>query len=281
MDTMTHGEVWNMLTPGGLFAAGLITLVGLGLLWLSLGGMSRRKVAERARRPLVAAGSTCALSVLLFLLAVAFVQVPLQTAVRSWMVANMTTADQAVLLFPLAIVSGLIQEPVKLLAALVGRTLTWGAESRGKVERTTREPAADAVLYGAPAGAGAGGFEAAILLSQILAAAPVAGAAATLPGIVERFFTLLAHVALTGLVVYAWWAGRGWLGLAAAAAVHGLWNYTFVVIATSLEATGIWVVEGANASLAVVLAVTFVRLIRTRVQRAGISWPNPDGGTVR
>jgi len=246
----------------------------LGLLWWILDRAAWRRVAGGVGKfPAgVAVGAVALLGGILFALAVIWIQRPLQTALRLWMVATVASTNPALLLLPITVLSGIVQEPAKLLAVLVARALCWPREMPGREgRRLASDPAADALLYGVPVGIGAGGLEAAMTLS--LALATPASAGALLPVFVERASALVFHASLTGLLAYAWTAGRGWLGLAIAALTHGLLNYVVVLLGTWLGLRGVWLIETVVAAVGVALMLLLRRAVARQPQPPEIGWP--------
>jgi len=195
------------------------------------------------------------------------VQVPLQAALARWAAATLATADQYILSIPVVFASGLVQEPAKLLAAMVGMALA------GTLRPAVAGPEAvrRAVLFGATAGVAFGGIEAAWVLS------PAVGALGSVPGgitvgtfslaVFERAFAVLFHLASAGLVVYGWSRGvrRGLLALGAMTVVHGMVNYPIVLLrfgAIGTAALEAWVAFMALSSFGVLVLLARRALVR-------------------
>jgi RsiW-degrading membrane proteinase PrsW (M82 family) len=264
---LTAGGMLAALSLAGVLVVTLILLCEAAVFLSTLGQSARRVVSESWRHPSARDGAGVAFvaGIVLFVPVIAWIQVPLQRVVQGWVVATLSTADLAVLGLPAALLSGFVQEPAKLLAAMLG--LMIGRRWR-RGQRVTPEPIGDALLYGAVAGAGFGAFEAAIVLSFSLAAAPVAGLGAVAPAIVERVFAIVFHASLTGIVVYAWSHRRVWLGLTTAILVHGKGNYIALVLANRLGLSGVWVIEAVVAVIALALGAVLISLVRRAARTA-------------
>ncbi len=217
--------VW--MTASGALLAAAVLAAALGAVRLIAGG----RWWERFRLAPAAPGAVVAfvLGAAVFAPSIALLQVPLQNAVSRWVMASLATAEQAVLLLPVVLPSGLVQEPAKLAAALVA--VSAAVRLLGRAGR--RSPGGDlGRILGVAAGAGFGWYEASHLLSRTLEAAAGMGLGVMVLPTLERFSAVLIHMSLTGLVTGAWGArGRGaWPVLVAVALVHGLVNYTAVVL---------------------------------------------------
>ena len=205
---------------------------------------------------------------LLFPPALALVQVPLQSALGRWTMANLATANQAILMLPVVLASGLVQEPVKLLSALAGIV------PAGLARRSDGGPAAlilwRAVVVGAAAGAGFGGFEAAVVLSPALGTglAATGGVFALAPAVIERFSAIIFHLATAGLVTFAWSrsVGRGLTALGALILVHGLLNYFALLIARP-GLGAVLATETFIALVSVTLVAYLVGLLRREARK--------------
>ncbi len=200
---------------------GLLLTAAVTAGWLAL--LSR---APRPRAPAPDPARPVALVVgaLAFVPSILVVQVPLQQAVTRWAMANLATASPLVTLLPAVLLSGLVQEPVKALAAGMAR----GVAARSPVVgRGTAAGLRSWTAVGLFAGAGYGAAEAWLALSLTLTtpgvAVPHAAAA-----VAERVAALGFHTAATGLALL-WWARRGPRGglmaLALLSLYHGLLNY--------------------------------------------------------
>ena len=172
----------------------------------------------------------------LFAPSIGAVQVPLQEALSAWLARHTTLTAPSLLALPVVFLSGLIQEPVKMLALLPA---------------ACRTPRSSYLPLGALAGGAYGGMEALLLFAAVFPY-PGLGALNLAAAIWERAFTILLHLALTAFVAHrfsrGWKAGLGALALAVLA--HSLLvNYVAAVLLLSL-----W---GGLASL---LYVTLVSL---------------------
>ena len=171
-------------------------------------------------------------SAILSLVAVSFIQIPLQMWVGQvlghfW--------SQEVLMrwlllagIPQILLSGLVQEGAKMVPMVVW----WWRNNRNITPRL-------GLAIGAVAGAGLGIFEAAWVHNQILAAGWTwevvqAGGLVQLAGFWERFFAVAFHIAVSALVGYGLAKGWGWQFYLIAALLHGLLNYSVVLLRTGL-----------------------------------------------
>jgi len=214
---------WYMsqTTAGGILLALVLTLAGWALfLWASAG--RRRAGPWRALAPTARLGVflAAAAGVLLFDPSITLVQVPLQKMVVGWVsaIAHAGPASQASMAPWAILVTGLVQEPIKLLAVAVG----WLVARHASVDPVSRT-----VWFGSVAGAAYGGIEAASILSMALAQAAGAPATVLIVPVIERFFAVLFHLATPAIVVLAWsrgGTGRGLFALGCVAAVHSAIN---------------------------------------------------------
>ena len=95
------------------------------------------------------------------------------------------------------------------------------------------------LAIGAVAGAAFGIFEAQWAHNLIFAsgwtwAAVQTGGFMALAGFWERFFTVAAHIAFSALAGYGLAKGRGWQFYLIASALHGLLNYSVVLLQAGL-----------------------------------------------
>jgi len=271
--------VFGPLTWGGLTLALGLTVVVFAILLGAARPALRATVAPSPPRWLVLGGGISFLvAAAVFSPVITVVQMPLQAALNRWMMANLATADQAVLLLPAVLLSGLVQEPVKLLASLVG-TAPAGLAGKAVVSQGGGAGPAigflaiwRAVALGAVAGAGFGGIEAALFLSPVFGAAgplPAAGGGLLVAAaIVERFSAIMFHVSATGMAAYAWTfgPGRGLVALGALSLIHGLFNY----FAFLVRAPGPWAIiipEAFYASVSAGLLVYLVVLLRREARK--------------
>jgi len=238
----------------------LAVALALGALeWVGVWALVHRG-RERPRPTLTGpevAGVTLAfvLSGILTAAAVDLVQAPLQLAVNRWMVAHLATADPLILTFPAVLLSGLVQEPTKLAAALIGAA----------VARRRPGPAdpATVLLYGGAAGLGFGVAEAAWVLTIVFEAVPSLGAGAIAWPLVERVSATLFHLAATGLTFYLATLGlrQGLAGLALLSVAHGLLNYGAVSLSFLVPGAGL-LIEAFVALSSVGLTLVLVAVMR-------------------
>jgi hypothetical protein len=186
-------------------------------------------------------------AIVLFPLSIAYIQVPIQNAINSVFARNLSAEiiQKYVLLIgiPVIIVSGLVQEVVKFLIAIVGQRLSGD-------EKTSRS----GLAFGAASGAGYGGMEAFWVFNQIFASGitfatiQLFGVAA-LYGFIERIFTVMFHIGVAALSTYGYTTGRPWRYLLLAVFLHSLTNYFVLPLQAGLLSTEI--VEGIIAAIAV------------------------------
>ncbi len=169
-----------------------------------------------------------AISALLSLIAVSFIQIPLQYLVGQ---ALGQFWSQEVLMrwlllagIPQILLSGLVQEGSKMVPVV----LWWIGEGR------TLAPKAGLAI-GAVAGFGFGVFEAVWVHNSIFAAgwsweAVQTGGYMALAGFWERFFAVAFHIASSALVGWGLARGWGWQFYLLAAFLHSLLNYSVVFL---------------------------------------------------
>lgn len=259
--------VWT--SPGAMLgvlnAPGVALALAIGVLEFVL----LLRLSARGTRDLKAvAGPVVAIlaGAAAFPLSIAWVQAPWQQALPRWLAANLATANPYVLSFPVVLLSGVVQEPAKLLAALAGVGVAVVTGARASPDAGTGRPsaAAQAVALGAAAGLAYGATEAAIVLSLVFSPAGVApGAAGAAVGVVERVTAVLFHLSTTGIVLYAWakGLGRGLAALVAMVLFHGVMNFLAVVFSQA-GGPGILATEALVAVTAIVLFVILLRLTR-------------------
>ncbi|MHB1415982.1 MAG: hypothetical protein ACYC1C_12105 [Chloroflexota bacterium] len=204
-----------------------------------------------------------------FPFAIAWIQVPLQSALNTLWVS---TLDQATiqrylvaLAIPSLLVASAVQEAAKAGVAILALRLFGG---RAKTPRA-------GLALGAAAGAGLGGFEAFWVFNQMFgvgwswAMVQLAGPLALL-GFVERFFTVPFHVGSGALSGYGYVTGRFWRFWLLAVALHTLANFAAVLLQVGVlgaVATEVW--------LAAVAVLTIGVAIWLRRAAPG-SAPSPD-----
>jgi RsiW-degrading membrane proteinase PrsW (M82 family) len=132
---------------------------------------------------------------------------------------------------PQILLSGLVQEGAKLVPVVV----YWQRSGKNIDPKL-------GLAIGAVAGAAFGIFEAQWAHNIIFAsgwtwAAVQTGGFMALAGFWERFFTVAAHIAFSALAGYGLAKGRGWQFYLIASALHGLLNYSVVLLQAGLLTT--------------------------------------------
>lgn len=166
-------------------------------------------------------------SALLTVLAIAFIQQPLQTQVwngfyKLW--SEQTLMTWLLLIgLPQMILSGLVQEAAKMVPILVW----WWRCGKNISPRM-------GLAIGAIAGAGFGVFEALWVHNRMFAAGWTTLAFQTdgfmaIAGFWERFFAVGFHIAVSALVGYGLAKGKGWQFYLIAVGLHSLINYGTIV----------------------------------------------------
>jgi RsiW-degrading membrane proteinase PrsW (M82 family) len=167
-------------------------------------------------------------SAFLTLLAVVFVQIPLQSyagdaLVRFW---SMDVLVDWLLLaaIPQMLLSGLVQEGAKMVPVVV-----WWWRAHRNIDPKL------GFVIGAVAGAGFGIFEAFWAHSRLFAAGWTLDAIWTdgflaIAGFWERFFVVGFHVAISALAGYGLARGKGWQFYLIAGGLHWLLNYAVVLL---------------------------------------------------
>jgi len=171
-------------------------------------------------------------SAILTLAAVCFIQIPLQV----WAGQALSHFwSQEVLMrwillagIPQILLTGLVQEGSKLVPVVV----YWWRSGKNIDPKL-------GLAIGAVAGAGFGIFEAQWAHNLILASGWTWGAVQTvgfwaLAGFWERFFAVAAHIAFSALAGYGLAGGWGWQFYLIASALHGLLNYSVVLLQAGL-----------------------------------------------
>ncbi len=239
MDWSSTTGLWSGLEWRGLLVTALITVAWLFLVRWAL----RSRAGEGDLRvPPIPLAASFVLGALAFAPSIAAVQVPLQTTVSRWMVANLRTAKTLVLSAPAVAISGLVQEPVKVVIAIIVLRLG-GAVLRGRRA---------AVGVGVLVGAGYGAMEAWIVASSVFVY-PEITLVTALPALSERAAVVAFHTALTGVVLQGAWGkgvGRLVLWTALVSGYHVLLNASVLFFRAGLAAypwvlAYIWVVSMA------------------------------------
>jgi RsiW-degrading membrane proteinase PrsW (M82 family) len=167
-------------------------------------------------------------SAFLSLLAVAFIQVPLQALVGQALVyfwREDILHDWLLLAgIPQILLSGLVQEGAKMVPMVV-----WWWRSGKNISPKL------GLAIGAIAGAGLGIFEAVWAHCRIFAAGWTLQTIQTdgflaIAGFWERFFAVGFHIAASALVGYGLAKGKGWQFYLIAAGLHALLNYSVVLL---------------------------------------------------
>jgi RsiW-degrading membrane proteinase PrsW (M82 family) len=190
------------------------------------------------------------------LLAIAFAQIPLQiwagdALIHFWsqetLVAWLLLAG-----IPQMLISGLVQEGAKMVP-----TVFWWLRSGRNISPRL------GLAIGAIAGAGFGIFEATWAHGRIFAAGWTIDAINTygflgIAGFWERFFTVGFHIAVSALAGYGLAKGKGWQFYLIAASLHGLLNYSVILLQKGYFT--ITQLETYAAVLAVIMTVVVLRL---------------------
>ena len=171
-------------------------------------------------------------SAILTLAAAAFIQIPLQ-AWTGQTLNHFWSQETLLRWLPLAgipqiLLSGLVQEGAKLVPVVV----YWWRRARYMDTKL-------GIGIGAVAGAGFGVFEAQWAHNTIFASgwtweAVQTGGFWALSGFWERFFAVAAHTAFSALAGYGLAKDWGWQFYLIASALHGLLNYSVVLLQTGV-----------------------------------------------
>lgn len=199
-------------------AAGIGLAIAFGTIWLTCYWI------PILRKPWLIA--VMAVSAILALVAVSFIQIPLQILSGQALASvwDQETLAKMILLvgFPQIALSGLVQEGAKMLPAVY---IWW----RNGKELTPKA----GLLIGAAAGAGFGLFEAQWVHNIIFASGwswetVQIGGIAALGGFAERFFVVAFHTAASALTGYGLAKGWGWQFYLIASFLHAGLNYSAV-----------------------------------------------------
>jgi len=231
----------NWFSNPNLIAMGLAVL--LGLFWYALYLPPVRGYAFL--------WGVAVVSAVLTLLAIVFVQMPLQALTGQLLARTFDTATITTWLYilglPQILLSGFVQEAAKMVPVVY----VWQKSDRYLDPKV-------GLIVGAAAGLGFGMFEAIWSLNQVFAggwtwAAVQSGGFSGLLPVWERFFAIGGHVAFSALAGYGLSRERGWLFYVIAAGLHSLMNYTVVLLqaqlisVTTLELLAAGVAVGATA----------------------------------
>ena len=183
-----------------------------------------------ARRPgLLVVGIV---SAILTWTAIAFVQIPLQAWTGQALLHFWSQATLAKWLLlagiPQILLSGLVQEAAKLVPVV----WYWWRNNRYFTPKF-------GLIVGAVSGAGFGVFEAVWVHNTILAsgwtwAAVETGGALALLGFWERFFSVAFHISASALAGYGVAKRLGWQFYLIASVLHGLTNYSVILLQAGL-----------------------------------------------
>jgi len=174
-------------------------------------------------------------SAFLTLAAICFIQIPLRTwtgqALGHFWSQEVLTSWILLAAIPQILLTGLVQEGSKLVPVVV----YWWRSGKNIDPKL-------GLAIGAVAGAGFGIFEAQYLHNLIFASGwtwewvQTYGFVA-LGGFWERFFTVAAHIAFSALAGYGLARGWGWQFYLIASVLHGLLNYSIVLLQAGLFTT--------------------------------------------
>jgi RsiW-degrading membrane proteinase PrsW (M82 family) len=195
-------------------------------------------------------------SAVLSLVAVSFIQIPLQ-ALTGQLLGSIWSQEVLVAWLLLAgipqiLLSGLVQEGAKMVPMVV-----WWWRSEKSIDPRL------GLVIGAVAGAGLGVFEAIWAHGRIFAAGWTWQALQTdgfiaIAGFWERFFAVAFHISVSALAGYGLARGKGWQFYLIAASLHSLLNYGVVLLQKGIFT--IVQLETYAAVLAVVVAAVALRL---------------------
>ena len=173
-----------------------------------------------------------AAAAVLTLLAVVFIQIPLQLLTGQLLAETLDPATITkwlyVLGLPQILLSGFVQEGAKLLPVVV----VWQRAEHYLDPKV-------GLIVGAAAGLGFGVFEARWALNQAVAggltwSAVQTGGFQTFLPVWERIFAVGGHIAFSALAGYGLARERGWLFYLIAAGLHSAMNYTVVLLQAQL-----------------------------------------------
>ena len=173
-----------------------------------------------------------AISAILSLLAVSFIQIPLQVlagrALGQFWSQELLMRWLLLAGIPQILLSGLVQEGSKMVPVV----LLWLGEEKNLDVKT-------GLMVGAVAGFGFGVFEAVWAHNSIFAAgwtweAVQIGGYMALAGFWERFFAVAFHIASCALAGWGLARGWGWQFYLLAAFLHSLLNYSVVLLQAGL-----------------------------------------------
>jgi RsiW-degrading membrane proteinase PrsW (M82 family) len=201
-------------------------------------------------------------SALLTLLAITFVQIPLQwwtSQVIYNSFSEQVILDWLLLLgIPTVLLSGLVQEGAKMVPVVV----YWWRKGRRITPRM-------GLVIGAVAGLGFGVFEALWVHNGLFASGwnwslVEAGGAVALAEFWGRFFAVAFHIAASALTGYGLAKGWGWQFYLIAAGLHTVGNYSLI-----LAAAGVFGVVGLEIYFTVVASVVAAVALWLRWRKSG------------
>lgn len=200
-------------------------------------------------------------SAIITLLAVTFIQVPLQGLVSVILLATIGN-DGIVSWLPLVaipsiLLSGLVQQGAKM----VPMVFYWSRSHKSLDPKM-------GLMLGAVAGAGFGIFEAVWIHNEIFAsgwswALVQSQGYLALLGFWERFFTISAHIGFSALAGYGLAKGYGWQFYLIAAGLHSLMNYGVVLLSAGILTSVQVEIEVAMIAVIVSVVALWLRWRKT------------------
>jgi RsiW-degrading membrane proteinase PrsW (M82 family) len=201
--------------------------------------------------------------------AIAFVQIPLQswTGQAIFHIWSESTLTKWILLaaIPQILLSGIVQEAAKLAPVL----FFWWRSKRNFTPQF-------GLIAGAVSGAGFGVFEAIWVHNQIFALGVTWSALGnSWLGLWERFFSVAFHITVSALAGYGLAKRKGWQFYLIAAFLHGLMNYSIILIEDNLLTAVQEEIATAIFAIALTAVVLWLRWRKTKEIPANNS-PTPD-----
>jgi RsiW-degrading membrane proteinase PrsW (M82 family) len=227
---------------------GVLLALLFGAIWLACYWPPLKKLSLW----LVLAGSA-----IITLLAISFIEVPVQNAIGKDMLQLMSEGNviRSFLIngISLVIVTGLVQEGAKLVSPVI----YWLSNKR------TVDPKL-MVSIGAAAGAGFGIFEAQYIHNLYISSGwnlsmmQNEGAVILLP-ILVTFFTVAFHTGTCALSSYGVARGFGWLSYPVLAIVHALWQYSYYLANAGIISPALYHVYIALFAILVMAVALWLR----------------------
>jgi len=193
-------------------------------------------------------------SALITLVAVSFIQIPLQSLLGQLLAAGfgVQRVVQWLLLagIPGILVSGFVQEGAKL-------STVWLYLRRFEERPNPRV----GLIAGAVAGAGFAIFEAQWVFNSMIASGwglemVVSGGPLAIAGLIERFFTIALHISVSAVAGYGFAKGQGVRYYVIASCAHSAANYSVLLVQSRmLSVMAVEAVVGAIALVATGLAL--------------------------